>query len=123
MDKLKFISDQMAAIGVNYEFIAWTSEPKYPYFVGDITELPVTTADGKHESTMLLSGFTRGDILDLEIAKNKIKAHFHPLHGLHGQTAGGAIVVFYDGAQYIPTGEAELYRVEMTIKILEGRVT
>ena len=32
---LKIISDSMESLGLNYEFMEWTSEIKYPYFVGE----------------------------------------------------------------------------------------
>jgi hypothetical protein len=122
MDKLKFIKEQMDLLAVPYEFGQWTSAVKYPYFVGEITEEPVTTESGLQESTMLLSGFTRGKYLDMEKMKDAIKAHFHPIHGLVGQTESGAIVVFFDGAFYIPTGEADLKRIQINLKIKEWKV-
>lgn len=123
MDKLKFISDQMAVIGIPYEFMEWTSAVTYPYFVGEITEHPVTTGDGKHESTMLLTGFHRGKYIDLERAKAKINQHFHPLYGLIRKTDNGYIAVFFDDCFYVPTNEADLKRIQITLKIKEWKVT
>lgn len=118
MEKLKFINDQMTAIVVPYEFMQWTSEVKYPYFVGEITEEPTMTEDGLEESTMLLTGFSRGKFIDLETVKEKIKSHFSPIYGLTGQTdSGSAIAVFFDGSFYIPTGEADLKKIQINLKI------
>lgn len=122
MDKLKFISEQMDILAVPYEFGEWTSEIKYPYFVGEISEDEPMTEDGLEESTMLLTGFHRGSFLDLETVKEKIKRHFSPIHGLTGQTESGAIVVFYVGSFYIPTGEADLKRIQINLKIKEWKV-
>ena len=122
MDKLKFINEQMAAIGVPYEFGQWSSEVEYPYFVGEITEEEPTTEDGLEPSTMLLTGFTRGSYLDLETIKEKIKRHFHPIHGLRGWTNSGAIVVHYEGSFYVPTGEADLKRIQINLQIQEWKV-
>lgn len=122
MEKLKFINEQMTAIAVPYEFMQWTSNIKYPYFVGEITEEPTTTEDGLEESTMLLTGFHRGKSIDLETIKEKIKKHFHPICGLRGWTDNGAIVVFFDGAFYIPTGEADLKKIQINLKIKEWKV-
>ena len=119
MEKLKFINDQMAAIAVPYEFMQWTSEiiPDR-YFVGEITEEPIMTEDGLEESTMLLTGFCRGDFIDLETDKERIKSHFCPICGLTGQTdSGSAIAVFFDGSFYIPTGEADLKKIQINLKI------
>ena len=121
MDKLKFISEQMDMIAVPYEFMQWTSDVKYPYFVGEITEHPTTTEDGFEESTLLLTGFSRGKFIDLETVKNKIKSHFSPVHGLRAQTDSGTIAVFFDGAFYVPTGEAELKKIQINLKIKEWK--
>lgn len=122
MDKLKFINQQMEAIGIPYEFGQWSSEITYPYWVGEITEEPITTEDGHEMSTLLLTGFTRGNYLDLETAKETIKKHFHPIHGLRGWTDSGAIVVFYDGSFFVPTGEADLKRIQINLQIHEWKV-
>lgn len=121
MDKLKFISDQLSALGINYEFGEWTSAVKYPYFTGEITEEPIMTEDGKEESTLILNGFHRGKYIDLETAKNKIKKHFDQIHGLRATTDSGVIAVFFDGSFYITTNEASLKRVQINLKIKEWK--
>ena len=121
MDKLKFINEQLEAIGVPYEFGQWSSEITYPYWVGEITEEPITTEDGHEMSTLLLTGFTRGKYIDLETVKETIKNHFHPIYGLCGRTDSGAIVVFYDGSFFVPTGEADLKRIQINLTIQEWK--
>ena len=123
MEKLKFINEQMDTIAVPYEFDVWTSEIKYPYFVGEITEEPTAAEDGRESSTMLLTGFHRGKLIDIETIKKKIKKHFNPICGLRGWTDNGAIVVFFDGAFYIPTGEADLKKIQINLKIKEWKVS
>ena len=61
MDKLKFISEQMTEISVPYQFGEWAGKIEYPYYVGEITEDPPMTEDGAEESTLILTGFMRGD--------------------------------------------------------------
>ena len=118
MEKLKFINDQMTTIGVPYEFMEWTSDVTYPYFVGEITEEPTMTEDGLEESTMLLTGFCRGKFIDLEEYKQRIKNHFSPVCGLTGQTdSGSTIAVFFDGSFYVPTGESDLKKIQINLKI------
>lgn len=121
MDKLNFISEQMTLLAVPYEFGEWQSKVIYPYFVGEITEEPTTSEDGLEESTMLLTGFHRGDFVDLEEIKQKIKKHFDPICGLMGETESGAIIVYYDGAFYIPSGEASLKKIQINLKIKEWK--
>lgn len=121
MDKLKFIKEQMDILAIPYEFGMWTSEVVYPYFVGEITEEPVTTEDGLEESTLILTGFHRGQYIDIETAKNKIKAHFNPITGLCAKTDSGSIAVFFDGSFYVPSGEAELKKIQINLKIKEWK--
>ena len=121
MEKLKFINEQMDIIAVPYEFGQWSSEITYPYFVGEITEEPTMTEDGSEESTLLLTGFHRGALIDLLTVKENIKKHFHPIYGLRGSTEGGAIAVFFDGFFPVPSGEAELQKIQINLKIKEWK--
>lgn len=123
MEKLKFINEQMGIIAVPYEFDAWTSEiiPNL-YFVGEITESPTMTESGFEESTMLLTGFCRGKMIDLLTAMEKIKSHFSPVHGLRVTTSSGStIAAFFDGYFSIPSGEADLKKIQINIKIYEWK--
>lgn len=122
MDKLKFINEQLEAIGIPYEFGEWTSAVRSLYFVGEITENEPFTEDGLEESTLILTGFHRGKYIDLEEVKERIKSHFHPINGLIGQTDNGTIVVFFVGCFYLPTGEAELKKIQINLKIKEWKV-
>ena len=121
MDKLQFIKEQMDILAVNYEYLEWTSEVEYPYWVGEVTESPVTTEDGGEESTMLLTGWHRGKFIDLEVVKNKIKQHFDPIDGLRAKTDSGSIAVFFDGAFPVPTGEANLKKIQINLIIKEWK--
>lgn len=121
MDKLGFIEKHMGIIAVPYEFGEWTTPVKYPYSVGEITEDPMTTEDGAEQSTMLLTLFHRGKRIALEIIKETIKRHFNPICGLCGRTDSGSIAVFFDGSFYIPTGEAELKKMQINLKIKEWK--
>ena len=123
MEKLKFINEQMEAIAVPYDFDVWTSE-EIPnlYFVGEITEEPAITEDGRESSTMLLTGFCRGKMIDLLAVMEKIKSHFNPVHGLRVTTSSGStIAAFFDGYFSIPSGEADLKKIQINIKIYEWK--
>ena len=121
MDKLGFINEQMDILTVPYEFGEWTSKVKYPYSVGEIYETPSMTEDGYEESTLILTLFQRGKYIELEEIKEKIKGHFHPIHGLRSTTDSGAIAVFYGGAFNIPTGETELKKMQINLLIKEWK--
>ena len=121
MDKFSFISEQLATIAIPYEFGEWNSDIVYPYYTGEITEEPPTTEDGAEQSTLILNGFHRGKYIDLERDKEKIKKLFNPICGLRGETDSGAIAVFFDGSFYVPTGEADLKRIQINLKIKEWK--
>ena len=114
---LKFINEQMEALGIPYEFGGWSSEVSYPYGVGEYSENEPVTEDGASEVPFILTFFHRGKRIALEEIKDKIKKHFHPVYGFRIQTESGAIAAFYGGAFYIPTGEADLIKLQINLKI------
>ena len=122
MEALKFISDQMTSLEIPYEFGEWTSDVVYPYFVGEITENEPMTEDGAEQASFILNGFSRGKFIELEEAKEKIKKHFHPIHGLRATTdSSSSIAVFFAGAFYVPTGEADLRRIQINLIIKQWK--
>lgn len=121
MDKLKFINEQMDAIAVPYQYGEWTSKVVYPYGVGEITAFSPLNEDGAEESTLLLTFWHRGALIELEKIVNKLKKHFHPIYGLRGSTDSGTIAVFFDTAFPVPSGEAELKKMQINLKIKEWK--
>ena len=119
---LQFMNAQMDSLAIPYEFGEWTSAVSYPYTVGECTEVPVMVEDGSEEHSFILTVFHRGQYMALEEIKEKLKKHFHPVHGLRAAVEGGTIAAFYGGAFYIPTGEADLKKlqVNLTIKTWKG---
>ena len=121
MEALGFIKEQMNILAVPYEFAEWTSVVKYPYFVGEIVEEPTNTEDRREESTLILTGFTRGKYIELEEIKEKIKKHFDPIYGLRSDIDSGAIAVFFNGSMNISTGEADLKKIQINLQIIEWK--
>ena len=121
-EPLKLISDGMVALGLNYAFERWEDEPKYPYFTGEYLEEESTSEDGMQQCDFILTGITRGSWLDLETAKEKIENYFYR----DGRTAiasnGNAVVVFYSRSDFIPSGDAELKKIEIRLKAKEWKV-
>ena len=117
---LKMISDKLTTAGINYEFGEWTSDIIYPYFVGEYQETEPTTEDGLIESTFILVGFSRGSWLDLENAKEIIQRLFSNFTTI--TESGSGLVIHYGGAMIVPTGDAELKRIEIRLSIKEWMV-
>ena len=118
---LQFIQEQMDKLSIPYEFGEWTQNITYPYYVGEITEEPITTEDGLQRSTIIINGFHRGAYVDLLTDAANMKKHFHPIHGLRASTNEGAIAVFYENAFFVPTNEAGLKRIQINLSVKEWK--
>ncbi len=120
---LKIITDAMKALGLNYSFMEWNGKPEYPYFVGEYQEIPSLNEDGLQESTFLLTGFSRESWLALENAKEKIESYFNKVGGRTViADSGSAVAVFYSNSLVIPTGDAELKKIQINLDIKEWKV-
>jgi len=121
---LKIISDAMTALGIEYGFGEYSGNPVvYPYFVGEYTETEPFTEDGLQESTFLLTGFSRGSWLMLEEAKEKIENYFNKVGGKTVIASNGnAVAIFYGNSLIVPTGNAELKRIQINLSIKEWKV-
>lgn len=121
MSVLEVITNELDSIGVPYEFMEWTDAVQYPYFVGEYSEVPQTSEDGYKESNMILTGTTNGLWLDLERIRAKIERHFPPIYGLRKSTDTGTVVIFYGNSFPVPTGEANLKRIQINLEIKEWK--
>ena len=120
IDSLKFISDTLTGAGINYEFWEWTSPVTYPYFVGEYSESEPVNEDGMQESEVILNGFTREAYLELETAKSKIETLFSNMATILPN--GNGLAIFYAGSFVVPTGDEELKKIEIHLRINEWKV-
>lgn len=119
MTVLGIINDEMNSMGIPYEFMEWTEAVQYPYWVGEFSEVPTTTEDGFKETTLMLTGTTTGTWLELKQAQEKIERRF--LHGVNYSTNDGSAVIYYENSFPVPTGEADLKRIQVNLKAKEWR--
>lgn len=119
-EALKIINDKLTDANINYEFGAWTSGVVYPYFVGEYQETESLTEDGYQETVFILNGFTKGTWLDLEQAKATIENLFSSFTTIAESDSG--VVILYSNSLIIPTGDAELKRIQINLTIKEWRV-
>lgn len=120
IEALKIINAELEKV-IPYEFMRYTKAVEGEYWVGEYTETPSINEDGYEESTLLLTGTTRGSWLDLEESKDKIKHLFPTVGGYRVMTPAGALCVFYDNALPVPTGEAELKRMQINLHIKQWK--
>ena len=123
IEALNIISESLESIGINYEFGEWKSKIVYPYFVGEYQETPTLNEDGLQETTFILTGFSRGSWLQLEQAKENIEKHFNKVGGKTViADSGSAVAIFYENSLVIPTGDAELKKIQINLTIKEWKV-
>ena len=120
IEALKFINNKLIENGINYEFMQWTNDVVYPYFVGEYQEAESLNEDGFQETTFILNGFSKGSWFSLEQAKETIEKIFSNTTAILPN--GNGIAVFYSNSLVIPTGDAELKRIQINLAINEWKV-
>lgn len=118
---LKFISEKLERLKIPYAFEEWTAnEVPDPYFVGEYNEVESTEREenGYQETTFILTGTGR-KWLGLEQAKEIIENNITETAILPN---GNGIAVFYSNSFPVPTGDAELKRIQINLTIKEWRV-
>lgn len=108
---------ELKSIDVPYEFMRWTSPVEDRYWVGEYTEIPTDVEDGYEEGTLLLTGTTKNLWSVLMEDRVKIKDHFSKIGGLRKPTDDGTVVIFYENSFPVPTGEADLKRIQINLHI------
>ena len=122
---LKTMNDAMSEMGINYEYMEWTSAPVYPYFTGEYQEVASMNEDGQQEIQFILNGFARGEdaFLALENAKEKIEEYFPQVGGRLVSTEKSVVAIFYANTlANLPTGDAELEKIQINLTIKEWKV-
>ena len=122
-EMLKAVDIGMKTLGLNYAFMQWEDEIVYPYFVGEYQESPPMSEDGLQEATFILKGWTRGKWSELETAKTNIENYFNPIYGKQVTADNGtAVAIFYENSIPVPTGDAELKRIDINLSVKEWKV-
>lgn len=124
IETLGLLNDGMTELGLEYQFGTYDKRPiVYPYWVGEYQEFDTITEDGRQESTVILNGFSRGSWLDLERDKAKIENYFGRVSAKTVITGSGSGVAFsFSDALIVPTGDAELKRMQINLKVQEWKV-
>lgn len=118
---LGVLYEELNSLGVPYEFMQWTSDVQYPYWVGEYSEVSTMSEDGYKETSLILTGTTKGSWMELEQTKAKIESHFPAACGLRKSTADGAVAFYYENSFPVPTGEADLKRIQVNIRVKEWK--
>ena len=121
---LQTIDKAMESLALPYAFMTYNKTPLPPlYFVGEYTEIAGTTEDGLRELTFMLTGYTRGAWIELEQAREKIEKHFSRAYGYTAVTENGTgLAISYANTLIVPTGDAELKRIQVNLNVKEWKV-
>lgn len=118
IEVLNYIQQEMNKLEIPYEFMLWTAPVTYPYFVGEFSEFESTSEDGLEEKTLILTGTTRNSWIELIEIQEKLNKNFPSVGGKTTILGNGSgVAVFYGTALLIPTGEAELKRLQINLTI------
>ena len=128
-EALKIIAKDMESLGINYSFIEEDIEedeegnPIYPYWTGEYQEIEPMYETGQQDSVFILTGFTRGTFSELEKIKESIKKYYNKVSGREVITEdGSAVAIFYSTGFSIPTGDAELKKMQINLDVKEWSV-
>lgn len=105
---------------VNYRFLRWKGDPKYPYFIGELYRTGGSDESGETEYQMLLTGFYRGDDdMQLYEAAERVVEVFPEDTGRMIQCRGGAMLVSTgEILPDFPTDmDTELSKVQITLEV------
>lgn len=120
----KLFDDRMSAV-VQYALGRWKGKPadeESCYWKGKMTERdsPNRKENGMQEIDVILRGYTRGSLLllqqEMEMIANKVPCTTVFPDGT------GVVILYDDGENGIPTGDAELKSAKINMTIQEWRV-
>lgn len=116
---LKAVADSFKDMNINYAFKVWKGKVEYPYWVSDYIETENMNEDGKQETSIILTGYSRGNATQLEMQKDMIQNRFR--NGEKSTSEDGyAVVIFYGSTNSnIPTADIELTRIQINLTCFE----
>lgn len=122
IEALKYINDCMEELSIPYEFMEWTKELSFPYFIGEYTDIEPINEDGMCSATFILTGTSEQSYLMLENIKEKLKDFFTDTGITAILDSGSGIAVSYLSSFPVPTGEQGLKRIQVNLNIKEWRI-
>lgn len=117
---LNFMNSELGTMGIPYEFLEWTQPVSYPYFIGEYNEFEPILENNEEEKTFILTGFNRGKDarMQLERMRGLIEKEFDPVNGkIATLNSGSVVAIFYSSSFYVPTGEEELYKIQINLSV------
>lgn len=120
-EALNYLNTCFESLSIPYEFMQWTKDLSFPFFVGEYTEVEPLDEDGREEGTLILTGTSNQSYLSLESIKESLKEYFPSVGRTAILNSGSGIAVSFSTAFPVPTGEQGLFRIQINLKIKEWR--
>lgn len=118
---LEYIKNELIKLGINYEFGMYSQYPiQYPYWVGEYNEVGEINEDCMDETSFILTGTSRGSMIELEKTKDKIRKHFKEHVAILDNSNG--IAIYYVNAIIVPVDSDEIKRLQINLTIKEWKV-
>ena len=133
---LSYIKGKLAELGIPYEYGEWTAPVTYPYFVGNFEETDHRFEDNCTTGVFTLDGWQRGQKHELLLLTDRVKRAFEDLaeyvkddwewdpfdfrYGMIDDD-GRTFFIRYGGSGLVPSGEAGLSHVTITLYTYEWR--
>lgn len=118
MKCLGILGSELRNLGLNAEFESWTSKIPECYWVYTYIESDNNYETGCKSGILILEGFTRTNLLALEIQKEKIIDHFMDFRKTVGNTT---VYLGSADAQKVDTYDVELEKIQINIDFKEWR--
>ena len=112
---LKALKDEFKSMNLPYEFDAWQSEVKLPYFVGEISEIPTQDEDGKREFDFILTGEDVETYSRLLNCSETIQKRYEYGHSV--VIDGGVVKIIYDNTITVPVEDENVKRIQINITV------
>lgn len=108
---LGFIDNEMInVLKLNYEYMEYTEDLKYPYITGEHYTTYYDIATGRLEGELLLEVWNRGNELDLIKVHDKIQNHFKKLIKYQDKIG---FCITYKNKQSARTGDMDLKKIQI----------
>ena len=115
---LNFMKSEMENSNIPYDFMEWNKKLTFPYFVGEITEIPTLDEDGQSQYQFILTGTDQKTITNMLSVNEKLKNKYKYGYKTILDNKSG-IVVIYENMLPIPTQSMgdDIRRIQINLRI------
>ncbi|MCI7428527.1 MAG: hypothetical protein MSS83_05420 [Methanobrevibacter sp.] len=113
---LKFIKCEMEKLEIPYDFLEWNKKLTFPYFVGEISEIPTLDEDGQSQYQFILTGTDQESTMNMLSVNEKLKNRYKYGYKTLLDNKSG-VVIIYDNMLPIPSVDEDIRRIQINLKI------